>query len=176
MKRNREAFTLIELLVVIAIIALLMAILMPALQRVKKQAAAVACQSHLHQWGLIWAMYTQDHDGYFPTAVLSRRDLVKDYHKDTDQKITLCPRATKLYTEGALPPFGAWEQTWDQAQLDTAGRATLCPRAKLRSRAVTWAGAPSRRRRERSVSVSVYSQRGLAALGRNQKLRSQVSS
>jgi len=80
MKRNREAFTLIELLVVIAIIALLMAILMPALQRVKKQAAAVACQSHLHQWGLIWAMYTQDHDGYFPTAVLSRRDLVKGYH------------------------------------------------------------------------------------------------
>jgi prepilin-type processing-associated H-X9-DG protein len=47
---------------------------------------------------------------------------VKNYHKDTDQKITLCPRATKLYTEGALPPFGAWEQTWDEAQLDKAGR------------------------------------------------------
>jgi prepilin-type N-terminal cleavage/methylation domain-containing protein len=50
----RKAFTLIELLVVVAIIALLMAILMPALQRVKSQAKAVACMSYLKQWGYIW--------------------------------------------------------------------------------------------------------------------------
>ena len=68
---NRESgrfltgFTLIELLVVIAIIALLMAILMPALQRVKKQARTVTCQASLHQWTLIWSMITTDRDGYF---------------------------------------------------------------------------------------------------------------
>ena len=60
--RTRKGFTLIELLVVIAIIALLMSILMPALQRVKKQAHAVTCMSHLKQWGLIFAMYTDEGD------------------------------------------------------------------------------------------------------------------
>lgn len=50
--RKRNGFTLIELLVVIAIIAVLMAILMPALNRVKKQARAVACMANLNQWGL----------------------------------------------------------------------------------------------------------------------------
>jgi len=44
---KRDGFTLIELLVVISIIALLLAILMPSLQRVKKQAQAVACMSNI---------------------------------------------------------------------------------------------------------------------------------
>ncbi len=60
--RRRIGFTLIELLVVIAIIALLMAVLLPALQRVKKQARSVACQSNLRQWGAILAMYMGDSD------------------------------------------------------------------------------------------------------------------
>lgn len=119
MSKSR-GFTLIELLVVIAIIALLMAILMPALQRVKKQARTVNCQANLHQWALIWAMYTEDNNGYFPSQVLVWRDLVEQYHKE--KKITLCPTATKLYSDNAQPPFGAWEQTWGQAETDASGQ------------------------------------------------------
>jgi len=62
---KRYAFTLIELLVVIAIIALLMAILMPALQRVKKQARDIICKANLKEYGLAARMYLDDHDGSF---------------------------------------------------------------------------------------------------------------
>ena len=68
MIRRGKGFTLIELLVVIAVIALLMAILLPTLQRARRQAKAIACQSKLKQWGTLWATWTSDNDGYFPGA------------------------------------------------------------------------------------------------------------
>jgi prepilin-type N-terminal cleavage/methylation domain-containing protein/prepilin-type processing-associated H-X9-DG protein len=63
---QRRAFTLIELLVVISIIAMLTAILLPVTSRVRKQAQAVACQSNLRQWGVVWAVYTSEHEGRLP--------------------------------------------------------------------------------------------------------------
>jgi len=63
---------LIELLVVIAIIALLLAILMPALSRVKRQARTVACQALLKQWGAIWSMYCDDNNGHFSRGACRR--------------------------------------------------------------------------------------------------------
>ena len=63
---KQKGFTLIELLVVIAIIALLMAILMPALQRVKKQVRDILCRANLNQYGLAARMYLDDYEGSFP--------------------------------------------------------------------------------------------------------------
>ena len=91
--RLRKGFTLIELLVVIAIIALLMAILMPALQRVRQQARGVMCHSNLKQWGTIFAMYTDSNNGNFNTRKGDSgrwMDAMVDYYI-TSKDIRLCP-------------------------------------------------------------------------------------
>ena len=61
-KYEFRAFTLIELLVVIAIIALLMGILMPALQKVKESAKETVCKSNLRSVGMGVTLYLQDND------------------------------------------------------------------------------------------------------------------
>jgi len=60
---RRKAFTLIELLVVIAIIAILMAILMPALNRAREQGKRASCLNNVKQLALAWNVYADDFDG-----------------------------------------------------------------------------------------------------------------
>jgi prepilin-type N-terminal cleavage/methylation domain-containing protein/prepilin-type processing-associated H-X9-DG protein len=65
-KTNTQGFTLIELLVVIAIIAILAAMLLPALSRAKQQATATLCLNNQKELVLAWKMYTDDNNGVFP--------------------------------------------------------------------------------------------------------------
>ncbi|MFH0796613.1 MAG: DUF1559 domain-containing protein [Candidatus Omnitrophota bacterium] len=65
---KKKGFTLIELLVVIAIIAILAAMLLPALARAREQARRANCISNLKQMGLATHMYAQDYSETFPVA------------------------------------------------------------------------------------------------------------
>jgi prepilin-type N-terminal cleavage/methylation domain-containing protein len=65
-KTNRSAFTLIELLVVISILALLLSILLPALQAAKDIARQVVCAAQMKQWSLAVAAYSTVNNNYIP--------------------------------------------------------------------------------------------------------------
>ena len=71
MTRQRQGFTLIELLVVISIIALLIALLLPALKRAKEYSRRITCATNLKQMGLGYHGYANDHDGYTPVNLVS---------------------------------------------------------------------------------------------------------
>ena len=137
-KRSTAGFTLIELLVVIAIIALLLAILIPCLGKVRRQARGAVCQGNLRQWTTTLAAITEDNEGHFrlhgslgadpiltPLWILTgrcfreetngRMQPFRQYHAINTKKM-LCPEATRpaeVPQGGGGGGYGAGGTSWD---------------------------------------------------------------
>jgi prepilin-type N-terminal cleavage/methylation domain-containing protein len=101
MKKNtKPAFTLVELLVVISIIALLLAIMVPVLNKSRESARTVICSTNVRQLGLGNSMYEMD-NGHMPEFVdgivggITWAGSLRKYYQDLDG-IRLCPTASKV--------------------------------------------------------------------------------
>lgn len=133
--RRPEGLSSVELLVAISVIALLIAVLIPALVSVRSRAGMVVCQSRLKQWGLLLKLYTDDHDGRFFDGWLSPKALtVQNYwqwihplwpYYEESLELLMCPMATRVSQNWVEhDAFAAWVQPsrWGNMPDNTGSR------------------------------------------------------
>ncbi len=110
--KKDKGFTLIELLVVISVIALLMAILVPVLNKAKAYARQVICMSYVKQWGVYSILYAESNQG--KTVLFTKKDDLLEWNGsgsktwmpklkkyiDAEEKVALCPSTTRTENEG----------------------------------------------------------------------------
>ncbi|MGO8701284.1 MAG: prepilin-type N-terminal cleavage/methylation domain-containing protein [Limisphaerales bacterium] len=121
---RKTGFTLIELLVVMAIIAILAAMLLPALAKSKAQAQSIVCKNHLHEMAIALEMYTEDATAYpcygysyyaastFTWGTVHWPNALLPYYKlGWDNPVYHCPAyngAISIVTNFSAPPLGSY--------------------------------------------------------------------
>ena len=116
--KQRNGFTLIELLVVISVIAVLLALLFPALSKARAQARGAACQTQLKQWGTIIAMYTMDNNNTYWIEYTQRRNPAGTWMRALERlygdmgKFRVCPAAAQpCYLEDPATGNANWRRS-----------------------------------------------------------------
>lgn len=105
--RKSKGFTLVELLVVIAIIGILVGLLLPGLNRARKQALKLNCQSNLRQIGIAIKTYQNDWNQKFPTTISLLYNSATPASGYLDNiNIFKCPASTSTVTTVATGDYG----------------------------------------------------------------------
>jgi prepilin-type N-terminal cleavage/methylation domain-containing protein/prepilin-type processing-associated H-X9-DG protein len=103
-KNEKTGFTLVELLVVVSVIAMLLAILIPAMRKAQEQARFVICKNNLRQIGLAGTMYLQANDNAFPhplVCIYSRATLTPEF-------TAIHPYQCRWHDSGVTPDGPFW--------------------------------------------------------------------
>jgi len=147
------AFTLVELLVVIAIIALLAALLLPALARGKARAHAAACGSNLRQLGYAFFLYLQDSDEVFATAAAHSALGAQPEDWIWWQAEANASRMRDPSRGSIVPYLGKYDTRYFRCPADQDASA----------RELAWRQNPGTEQYFYSYSLNAYSDRGMAS-------------
>jgi prepilin-type N-terminal cleavage/methylation domain-containing protein/prepilin-type processing-associated H-X9-DG protein len=120
--RNRSVFTLIELLVVIAIIAILAAMLLPALSQAREKARSITCTSNLKQLALAAIMYADDNVEYLPGVDVGGTNSAEPSYLST--RVAIGAPSSFNYLSGS-----GYGNSWPEYTYNYAGNAEIyrCP-------------------------------------------------